>query len=256
MLDLSDMYKEESHTGDHMEVDGGEMITGSGCGSLNPSANASDKEDDVSDLGVHINLSNLIQVPKPSNRFTVTIDCSLINTQTLVPSSISSTCISLCERTVSNSNSNPSNTIMTVAAATLAVTITTTVAVFATTAATITTTTTTADTILTTSSTITTTTTTTNPTPTTTAVPVATNSITCTCVHSVYPKFGLFQFTEPVRPMQVLPASTIVIKFLNQARAGRRPARAWFPNVDPVRTSVCMCVCVFVCVSAPEAINN
>ena len=44
------------------------------------------------------------------------------------------------------------------------------------------------------------------------------------------------------------------LEFLNQARAGRRPACAWFPSIDPVRTSVC--VCVFVCVSAPEAINN
>ena len=40
--------------------------------------------------------------------------------------------------------------------------------------------------------------------------------------------------------------------FFNQARAGHRPARACFPNIDPVRTSVCACVCV----SAPEAINN
>ena len=33
--------------------------------------------------------------------------------------------------------------------------------------------------------------------------------------------------------------------FLNQARAGRRPARAWFLKIDPVRF-VCMraCVCV------------
>ena len=44
--------------------------------------------------------------------------------------------------------------------------------------------------------------------------------------------------------------------FLNQARAGLRPARAWFLKIDPVRTSVCVCVCVCVCVSAPEAINN
>ena len=44
--------------------------------------------------------------------------------------------------------------------------------------------------------------------------------------------------------------------FLNQARAGRRPARAWFLKIDPVRTSVCVCVYVCVCVSAPEAINN
>ena len=32
----------------------------------------------------------------------------------------------------------------------------------------------------------------------------------------------------------------------------RRPARAWFLKIVPVRMSVC----VFVCVSAPEAINN
>ena len=43
---------------------------------------------------------------------------------------------------------------------------------------------------------------------------------------------------------------------LNQARAGRRPARAWFLNIDMVRTSVCVCVCVSVCVSAPRAIKN
>ena len=47
----------------------------------------------------------------------------------------------------------------------------------------------------------------------------------------------------------------LYLKFLNQARAGRRPARAWFLKIDPVRI-VCMCVCLRVCVSAPEAINN
>ena len=41
--------------------------------------------------------------------------------------------------------------------------------------------------------------------------------------------------------------SSIIILFLNQARAGRRPTRAWFPKIDPVRTFVCMCVCVCVC---------
>ena len=46
------------------------------------------------------------------------------------------------------------------------------------------------------------------------------------------------------------------VLFLNQARAGRRPARAWFLNIDMVRTSVCVCVCVSVCVSAPRAIKN
>ena len=37
------------------------------------------------------------------------------------------------------------------------------------------------------------------------------------------------------------------LQLLNQVRA-------WFLKIDPVRTSVCVFVCVFV--SAPEAINN
>ena len=41
------------------------------------------------------------------------------------------------------------------------------------------------------------------------------------------------------------------ILFLNQARAGLRPARAWFLKIDPVRTSVCVCVYVCVCVCPP-----
>ena len=39
--------------------------------------------------------------------------------------------------------------------------------------------------------------------------------------------------------------------FLNQARAGHRPARAWFLEIAFVREvsmRVCMCVCVDVCV--------
>ena len=38
--------------------------------------------------------------------------------------------------------------------------------------------------------------------------------------------------------------------FLNQARASRRPARAWFLEIDPVRERlyVCLRVCVCVCV--------
>ena len=37
--------------------------------------------------------------------------------------------------------------------------------------------------------------------------------------------------------------------FLNQARAGHRPSRAWFLKIDPVRivgmrVRVCACVCV------------
>ena len=50
---------------------------------------------------------------------------------------------------------------------------------------------------------------------------------------------------------------------LNQARAGRRPARTRFLKIDPVRivsmhmcVCVYVCVCVCVCVSDPEAINN
>ena len=113
------MYEEASYTEDHMEVDGVEMIAGSGGSSFMPYTSASDKEDGASDLGVHINLSNLIQVPKPSDRFTVTVDRSLINSLSVVPSSISSTSISSCGPSVSNSNCNPSNTITTVAAATL-----------------------------------------------------------------------------------------------------------------------------------------
>ena len=42
-------------------------------------------------------------------------------------------------------------------------------------------------------------------------------------------------------------ANLFWLHFLNQARAGRRPARAWFHKIDPVRTSVCVCVCVCVC---------
>ena len=38
------------------------------------------------------------------------------------------------------------------------------------------------------------------------------------------------------------------IGFLNQARAGQRPACAWFLKIDPVRTSVCVFVCVCLCV--------
>ena len=36
--------------------------------------------------------------------------------------------------------------------------------------------------------------------------------------------------------------------FLNQARAGRRPACAWFLEITLMRTSVCVCMCVCVCV--------
>ena len=41
------------------------------------------------------------------------------------------------------------------------------------------------------------------------------------------------------------------ITYLNQARAGHRPERAWFLKIDPVRI-----VGMRVCVSVPKAINN
>ena len=52
----------------------------------------------------------------------------------------------------------------------------------------------------------------------------------------------------------------VIFSFLNQARAGLRPAPAWFLKIVSVQMSVCVfvcvCVCVRMCVSAPEAINN
>ena len=42
--------------------------------------------------------------------------------------------------------------------------------------------------------------------------------------------------------------------FLNQARVGRRPARAWFLRIAFVREvsmRVCVCVCVWMCVCPP-----
>ena len=47
------------------------------------------------------------------------------------------------------------------------------------------------------------------------------------------------------------------MRFLNQACASLRPARAWFPKIDPVQiVGMRACVFVCVCVYAPEAINN
>ena len=51
----------------------------------------------------------------------------------------------------------------------------------------------------------------------------------------------------------------VLLLFLNQARAGRRPARTWFLRIAFVREvsmRVCVCVWMCVCVSAPEAMNN
>ena len=51
--------------------------------------------------------------------------------------------------------------------------------------------------------------------------------------------------------------ASVDIIFLNQARTGRRPARAWFLKIDLVlivgmRVRVCACACV----SVLKAINN
>ena len=57
--------------------------------------------------------------------------------------------------------------------------------------------------------------------------------------------------------MSQLFVKRFLFYLLNQARAGRRPARAWFLEITLMRTSVCVCVCVcVVCVSAPQAIRN
>ena len=67
--------------------------------------------------------------------------------------------------------------------------------------------------------------------------------IALTSMGGWYFQSSLFEVKEQQQEFQVL----------NQARAGHRPARAWFLKIDPVRI-VCMRACV--CVSAPEAINN
>ena len=78
MLDPCGMHEEESHSDEHVEVDVSEMMTGSYDSSFTLSTSASDKKDGVSALGIHINLSNLIQVLNPSDRATVTTDRSLM----------------------------------------------------------------------------------------------------------------------------------------------------------------------------------
>ena len=50
---------------------------------------------------------------------------------------------------------------------------------------------------------------------------------------------------------QIVKVRLMLPSFLNQARAGRRPARAWFLEITLVRTSVCVFVYVCVCVCPP-----
>lgn len=72
------MHEEESHSEEHVKVDVSEMMTGSDDSSFTLCTSASDKKDGVSALGIHINLSNLIQVLNPSDRATVTTDRNLM----------------------------------------------------------------------------------------------------------------------------------------------------------------------------------
>ena len=52
--------------------------------------------------------------------------------------------------------------------------------------------------------------------------------------------------------MHLLCKGGVYSLFLNQTRAGHRPARTWFLEITLMRTSVCVCgMCVRVCVSAP-----
>ena len=43
--------------------------------------------------------------------------------------------------------------------------------------------------------------------------------------------------------------NTFIVNILNQVHT-------WFLKIVSVWMSVCLCACVYVCVSAPEAINN
>ena len=78
----------------------------------------------------------------------------------------------------------------------------------------------------------------------------------CTCNYCSYTMWLHSHWTTPIAHYAATDESSAVTEtdqwecsaFFNQARAGRRPARAWFPNIDPVRTSVCVCVFVCVCV--------
>ena len=256
MLEESGILDEGNGKDDkYMEVDDVVIMAQSDGSASVPSASVSDKEDSVNNLNVCINLSSLSELPKFHNSPAVTINRSALDhtlSSDISNSSLDIPGIGGCG-IVSNTAcmSFPTiasiSTTTTVAAATVATTVaaiaTTTVAAAfataATVAATVTTTTVatafaataTTTTIattnvataaavttatITTAATITTTTATVGSTSTTTVATAATNSGTGTTVRPVYPKFGLFQFSEPVGPTQVLPASATAIKFFMQ----------------------------------------
>ena len=69
----------------------------------------------------------------------------------------------------------------------------------------------------------------------------------------IHPRYGLFRHISFCSKAVSCTDSI----FLNQARAGHRPACAWFLNIAFVReVSMRVCVWMCVCVSAPEAMNN
>ena len=236
---------------EYMEVDDGLAMAQSDGSASVTSTSVSDKEDSVNNLNVCINLSS--EFPRFHSSLAITNVHSVLDNT--LSSDISNSCISSLSVTgissccrVSNTNAcmlsptiaNISAT-TTVAATTVATTVattattTTTVAtntvtaatVATTVAATATTTTTVATTVAATATTttvaaaataatITTTTATISSTSITTVATATTNSGAGTTVRSVYPKFGLFQFSEPVGPTQILPASAMAIKFFMQ----------------------------------------
>ena len=71
------------------------------------------------------------------------------------------------------------------------------------------------------------------------------------CILGIDPTFNLGKFYVTVTTFvytHVVKKGTMEVPtFLNQARAGRRPARVWFLEITLVRTSVCVFVCVCVC---------
>ena len=71
----------------------------------------------------------------------------------------------------------------------------------------------------------------------------------CVCMNILFTFVPLYTIAS--MPVVVMFAP----RFLNQARPGHRPARAWFLEITFIPPKY-VCVCVCVCVSTPEALNN
>ena len=61
-------------------------------------------------------------------------------------------------------------------------------------------------------------------------------------------QFEIIAYLRIIIIILILVFLLFIYILLNQARAGRRPARAWFLKITSVRMYVCVCVCVSVCV--------